>query len=423
MRLEVRPLSELNPAAYNPRRDLQPGDPMYERLAKSYEEFGLVEPLVWNRRTGHLVGGHQRLKVLIERGVTETTVSVVDLPVEQEKALNIALNKIQGEWNESKLAELLTDLVGVEGLDIEVTGFDLPETDSLLAKVAAGLGPDPKPESFDQPAAEERALEQPVESAITKPGDILTLGAEPRTAHRLCCGDSTDPDTVRAFMKNDRAQLFATDPPYLVGYQSKSWDDAALQPDLYELFTEIAAEHALKPDAAWYCWHASRNAPLLFDAWERLGVLPHCQIIWDKQRPTPGRSWYGWAHEPCLMGWKQGYPPPRRADDKPSTVWRFPSPSGADRTDHPTPKPLELFEIPMRQHTRPGEICFDPFAGSGTQVIAAQRLGRRCFAIERDPRYCDLIVRRWIEYVGEAAAGDELVEKYGVLTAAREDAA
>ncbi len=135
MDLHSIPIDRINPAPYNPRRDLQPGDPDYEKLARSIDEFGCVEPLVWNRRTGHLVGGHQRFKVLLARGATEVEVSVVDLPPDREKALNIALNKISGDWDPRKLAELLDELVQVPDFDVELTGFDLPDADALIAEV------------------------------------------------------------------------------------------------------------------------------------------------------------------------------------------------------------------------------------------------------------------------------------------------
>ena len=148
-------------------------------------------------------------------------------------------------------------------------------------------------------------------------------------------------------------------------------------------------------------------------AWEKHGAFVHQQIVWAKDRPILNRSWYTWQHEPCFFGWVRPHKPPRRARNYPSTVWSIPTVRAGARTDHPTSKPVEVFEIPMKQHTFPGELCYEPFAGSGSQLIAAERLGRRCFACEISPRYCDVIVRRYIVYVGARSLPPELVERYG----------
>lgn len=424
-------VARINPAPYNPRRDLQPGEAEYVQIERSLSEFGLVQPLVWNRRTGHLVGGHQRLKVMIARGAREVDVCVVDLPPEKERALNLALNKVQGAWDQDKLARLLGELTATSALDLDLTGFGRSEIDGLLAtfdRASCTLGDD---SAFDA----ESALDT-TRPAVTAPGDLIVLGR-----HRLLCGDSTAHDDVRRLMGDERAVLFATDPPYLVGYDGTNhpgskasarasrnkdwsgtyavtWDDADGQSDLYDRFVAAAVECALRPDAAWYCWHASRRQAMVEAAWQKHGAFVHCQIIWAKNRPVLTRSWYAWQHEPCFFGWRQppnGHKPPRGEDPMRSTLWSLDTiHSGPRRPDHPTPKPVELFEIPMRQHTRPGDVCYEPFAGSGTQLIAAERLARRCLAMEISPHYCDVIVRRWINLVGVARAGSALVAKYHV---------
>lgn len=445
MQIRTIAVGRINPAPYNPRLDLRPGDPEYEKLRRSMGEFGLVEPLVWNRRTGHLVGGHQRFKVLLEEGAKHAEVSVVNLPPGKEKALNLALNKISGGWDEEKLARLLDELSRTPGLDLALTGFDPPEVDELLASLDLDNSGGGGPETFDLDA--ELAYKGPV---VTKPGELIALGR-----HLLLCGDCTSPEDVRRLIAaggHKRAALFATDPPYLVGYDGTNhprkkrmgsrewrvergreggrgrgspspstrhsptairavsqgnkdwsdsygvaWDDADANSDLYERFIRVAVDEAILPGAAWYCWHASRRQALLEHAWHKAGALAHCQIIWVKNRPVLTRTWYAWRHEPCLMGWMQGKKPARVEAAVRSTVWEFDTlPNGPERPDHPTPKPLELFEIPILQHTRPGETVYEPFAGSGTQLIAAERLARRCLALEISPRYCDVIVRRWL---------------------------
>lgn len=423
------PLERLKPAPYNPRVELKPGHPMYERLKLSLDSFGVVEPIVWNKRTGHVVGGHQRLSVMSDLGHREAEVVVVNLTPEREKALNLALNKIQGDWDEPKLATLLRDLGSLSDFDLGLTGFGQREIDELLARIPGvgdALGDDA---AFDAAAALD--TQNP---AVTKPGELLTLGR-----HRLLCGDSTKTADVRRLMGRERAILFATDPPYLVGYDGTNhpgakgttrpsknkdwsgsygvtWDDADANPELYDQFIGVAVAEALLPNAAWYCWHASRRQAMVEAAWQKHGAFVHCQIVWSKNRPVLTRTWYGWQHEPCFMGWRTGSKPPRVAKEVLSTIWSVDViPNGPERPDHPTPKPMELFEIPMRQHTVPGEVCYEPFAGSGTQIIAAERLARRCFAMEVSPHYCDLIVRRWIHLVGEARAGKTLSAHYRVL--------
>lgn len=416
MRIRTLAISKIKPAAYNPRKKLQKNDPEYQKLARSIDEFGLVEPLIWNRRTGNLVGGHQRLEVLIGNGASEVEVSVVNLSLEKEKALNIALNQIQGEWDEQKLAELLEELARTPDFDVALTGFHPPEVEHLLGEMLDKDSNRPgREDDFDIDAALD--LKHP---AVTKPGQLLELGE-----HRLLCGDSTDPDQVRTVMCGQRAILFATDPPYLVGYDGTNhpgkrdakkdknknwsgsygitWDDADANPDLYDKFIRTAVDVAICPNAAWYCWHASRRQAMVESTWEKYGAFVHQQIIWVKDRPILTRSWFTWQHEPCFFGWKRQQKPPRIADDYPSTIWHIPTVPVGQKTDHPTSKPIEVFAIPMRQHTRRGEICYEPFCGSGSQLIAAEKLGRRCFAIEISPHYCDVIVRRWIDYVGPRA--------------------
>ena len=177
MQIESIPIERINPAAYNPRLDLKPGDPDYERLKRSMEEFGFVEPLVWNRRTGNLVGGHQRLKILAERGAGHVDVSVVDLPPERERSLNVALNKIRGDWDERKLADLLTGLAAIPDFDVSLTGFDATEITHLLD----GLAALDEEDGFDLGDALDAGAGQP---PVTQPGELIELGR-----HRLLCGD------------------------------------------------------------------------------------------------------------------------------------------------------------------------------------------------------------------------------------------
>ena len=225
-------------------------------------------------------------------------------------------------------------------------------------------------------------------------------------------------------MRGEKAALFATDPPYLVDYDgtnhpqsfsgggnkdwsgsyATTWDDADKNSDLYDKFIAAAVPH-LRENAPWYCWHASRRQAMLEAAWTKAGAFVHCQIIWVKNRPILTRTWYLWQHEPCLMGWiKSKKPKAIEGAERESTVWNVDTiPNGDERPEHPTPKPLELFAVPMKQHTLAGEVCYEPFSGSGTQIIAAEQLGRRCFAMEIQPLYVDVAIRRWEKLTGKQA--------------------
>lgn len=445
-------IDRYSPARYNPRKAYKPGEPEYEKLKRSNEEFGYVDPVIVNKRTGNVVGGHLRLQILKDRGDPHIDVSVVDLSAAKEKALNIALNKIQGEFDQAKLAALLDELGRASELDLQLTGFDLPEAQDLIGRFIDAGAAATALDGFDE-ATELGAAKGP---PITKPGEIIELGRDPKLRHRLLCGDCTDAAAVRQLMQGQRGALIATDPPYLVDYDGTNhpgtkpphklkagqrntknkdwsktygvtWDDADANLDLYDKFIAIAVAEAVAPNAGWYVWHASRRQAMLEAALNKSGIAVHCQIVWTKNRPVLTRTWYSWQHEPCLMGWLK--PPkgkkPRRVDKSVlSTVWQFDTiPSGPERPDHPTPKPLALFEIPIRQHTLPGEVVYEPFAGSGTQIMAAQKLGRRCFACEVSPVYCDLIVRRFISAFGEAAVDPRLAKRYRPGTAKKEAAA
>ena len=206
MLIEKKNVAELLPADYNPRKDLRPGDPEYEKLKRSIEQFGYVEPVIWNATTGRVVGGHQRLKVLQDMGMTEVDCVVVEFDEEREKALNVALNKISGEWDNDKLALLIADLQGAD-FDVSLTGFEPAELDDLFKEdVKDGI----KEDDFDVDAE----LAKPT---ITKSGDLWCLGP-----HRLLCGDSTKPESYELLMAGKKANLVVTDPPYNVNYEGSA---------------------------------------------------------------------------------------------------------------------------------------------------------------------------------------------------------
>jgi DNA modification methylase len=296
------------------------------------------------------------------------------------------------------------------------------ETDSdavrrMLDGLAKEYGAQPGPKPLDDPGPNLEEAEELRKKWGVALGQLWTLGE-----HRLLCGDSTNLVDVTRLMNGERAILFATDPPYLVGYDGTNhpgtrpktntdwsetygttWDeaDAKQNCDLYERFIKTAVDVAILPNAAWYCWHASRRQRMVEEAWEKNGAFVHQQIIWSKpNRPILTRSWYLWSHEPCFFGWLKGKKPPKETVDYGRTVWEIEGLNNAERPDHPTPKPLDCFSIPMRQHTVVGDVCYEPFSGSGSQIIAGEREGRRVYAMEISPAYVAVTLERWAEATG-----------------------
>ncbi len=419
MQIERISIDRINPAPYNPRVDLQPGDPDYQRLSKSIESFGCVEPLIWNRRSGNLVGGHQRLKILRARGDTEADVSVVDLPPAKEKALNVALNKISGDWDPRKLAELLEELTQLPEFDIELTGFDLPDADALIAEILHASDQD---EDFDVEAAL-----RPDEPAVTQPGDLIELGR-----HRLICGDSTEGAVFEQLLEDRKVDLLFTDPPYNVDYyggnrptpesarpkRSRQWkriySDNLNQDQYVEWLRAVFANARdfMSGGGAFYIWNGHRQFGPMHLMLEELGLKISCVITWAKESFAIGYGDYNQQTEFCLYGWlpakgsHKWYGPSNE-----STLWQV----HRDPTrsyEHPTQKPLELAERAIRNSTRGGELVLDTFLGSGTTLIAAERLGRVCYGVEIDPHYCDVIARRYIAFVGESKVERQLIERY-----------
>ena len=389
MIIEKKKATELLPANYNPRKDLKPGDPEYEKLKRSIEQFGYVEPVIWNKATGRVVGGHQRLKVLMDMGHTEVDCVVVELSEEKEKALNIALNKISGEWDKDKLALLITDLQGAD-FDVSLTGFDPAEIDDLFKdSMKDGV----KEDDFDV-AAE---LEKPT---ITKTGDIWTLGR-----HRLICGDSTKEETFQQLMAGKKVNLVITDPPYNVNYegsagkiQNDNMADAAFYDFLLAAFQNT--EGVMADDASIYVFHADTEGLNFRKAFADAGFYLSGCCIWKKQSLVLGRSPYQWQHEPCLYGWKKKGKHLWYTGRKESTIWEFDKPK--KNGDHPTMKPIPLLAYPIMNSSLTNSLVIDPFGGSGSTLIACEQTDRICYTIELDEKFCDVIVKRYIEQVGTA---------------------
>lgn len=389
MRIETLETKHLLPAEYNPRKDLKPGDPEYDKLKRSVEEFGYVEPIIWNRATGHVVGGHQRLKVLQDLGLDEVECVVIDMDQEREKALNIALNKISGDWDKDKLALLIADLQGSD-FDVSLTGFSPAELDDLFKDaLQEGILDD----DFDV----EKELQNP---PVTKQGDLWQLGP-----HRLVCGDSTKPETYDLLMAGKLANLVVTDPPYNVNYEGSAGKikndhlaDSAFYQFLLDAFT--LTEKAMAKDASIYVFHADTEGLNFRKAFQEAGFYLSGTCIWKKQSLVLGRSPYQWQHEPILFGWKRTGKHAWYADRKQTTIWEFEKPR--KNGDHPTMKPVPLLAYPILNSSLSNCLVLDPFGGSGSTLIACQQTERVCCTIELDEKFCDVIVKRYIEAVGSS---------------------
>lgn len=390
MTIETIKVERLLPADYNPRKDLKPGDAEYEKLKRSIEQFGYVEPVIWNKTTGRVVGGHQRLKVLLDMGITEVECVVVEMDEEKEKALNIALNKISGEWDKDKLALLISDLQGTD-FDVSLTGFEPAEIDALFKDT---LKDGVKEDDFDVDAE----LQKPT---VTRPGDVWTLGR-----HRLVCGDSTKAETFDLLMAGKKANLVVTDPPYNVNYEGSAGKikndnmaDEAFYNFLLAAFKNTEA--VMADDASIYVFHADTEGLNFRRAFSDAGFYLSGTCIWKKQSLVLGRSPYQWQHEPVLFGWKKKGKHQWYTGRKESTIWEFDKPK--KNSDHPTMKPISLLAYPIMNSSMSNTLVLDPFGGSGSTLIACEQTDRSCFTIELDEKFCDVIVKRYIEQVGSDA--------------------
>ena len=391
MLIKQLPIAELKPAAYNPRKDLQSGDPEYEKLKRSLTEFGYVEPVIWNQTTGNVVGGHQRLKVLEDLGHNTVDVIVVELDETREKALNIALNKISGEWDNDKLALLIADL-DASDFDAELTGFDDAEIAQLIGSLDEGEVED---DEFDLTAALEAAT-------FVERGDVWTVGR-----HRLVCGDATSADDIATLMDGKRANLVLTDPPYNVAFESGSGlsikNDKMNGDKFYDFllsaFTNMAG--VCEKGASAYVFHADTEGLNFRHAFAEAGFYLSGCCIWVKDSLVLGRSPYQWQHEPVLYGWVKTGKHRWYADRKQTTIWNFAKPRR--NADHPTSKPLDLLAYPIGNSTQANAIVLDTFAGSGSTLMAAEATDRIAYCMELDEKYASVILRRYAEHTGDSA--------------------
>lgn len=379
-------IDSLVPAEYNPRKKLKPGDTEFEKIKNSINEFGYVDPIIVNKDLT-VIGGHQRISVLKTLGYTEIDCVIIDIDKTKEKALNIALNKISGEWNKELLADLIKDLQKLD-YDVSFTGFEPPEIDELFNDVHSK---EIKEDDFDV----EKELQEP---AVTRKGDVWLLGR-----HRLVCGDSTDSNVYSILMEGKKANLVVTDPPYNVAYEAKAGkiqNDNLKDEDFYSFllkaFTNMA--DCMEKDASIYVFHADTEGLNFRKAFKDAGLYLSGVCIWAKQSLVLGRSPYQWKHEPVLFGWRKDGMHKWYSDRKQSTIWNFDRPSKNDL--HPTMKPISLCAYPITNSSMSNCIVLDPFGGSGSTLIACEQTNRVCHTIELDEKYADVIVKRYIEQKG-----------------------
>lgn len=388
MRIEKIDILKLNPAKYNPRKDLKPGDPEYEKLKQSIKKFGVVEPIVWNKRSGNIVGGHQRYKIFKNMGITKIECVVVDLDELHEKALNVALNKISGEFDIPVLTDLLKDLDSYD-FDVSLTGFDEDEILNLF------INTDEK-EIKDDEYDINKALEK---ESFVNPGDLWQLGK-----HRMLCGDATNKENLKKLMGQEKANLVVTDPPYNVDFESASGlkikNDKQSSEKFYNflLFSFKNMAQHLAEGASAYVFHADTEGLNFRKAFIDAGFHLSGVCIWAKNSFVMGRSPYQWCHEPILYGWLKTGRHKWYAGRSESTIWHYDKPK--KNSEHPTMKPIPLLCYPIKNSSAVNSIILDSFAGSGSTLMACEQMKRICFCMELDPKYASVIVRRYVKFCG-----------------------
>ena len=389
-------IGDLRPDPFNPRRI---SDAELEALTRSIQEFGLVAPIIARREDRTVIGGHQRLVAARRLGWKTLPVIFLDLGVEQARLLNLALNKISGQWDTELLAQMLADLKPVEDIDLSLSGFGEDEIAKLLKSLEA-RDKRSRPETFDLEAAWEEAQRAP---GVTR-GEIWRLGD-----HRVICGDATDSEAVSRLVGAQRANMAFTDPPYNVDLghhggasrtgRRRTIANDALAPAEWEAFCRAWVQNLLAHvDGALYICMSTREWPVVSRVLEELGGHWSDTVIWSKDRFTLGRADYQRQYEPIWYGWREGASHHWCGDRDQGDVWTIPRPAESEL--HPTMKPLALVERAIENSSRAGDLVLDLFLGSGTSVIAAERTGRICYGMELDPHYGRIAIARWEAFTG-----------------------
>jgi len=413
---EIR-LDDFQFTSYNPRIDLKPGDAEYKSIERSMDEFGILGLPVVNIRTHHVISGEQRIKILKAKGITRIEAFVVDFSLEKEKAACLAMNKVGGTWDKEKLSALLDELSKIPDFDINITGFETAEISQIFDR----YGKQKDADDYDFQASVES-----ITTPKTTRGDIIELGN-----HRVLCGNSTTSDDVMRLMNGETAKLVNFDPPYNIAYlggsrpnpksarpkRSRNWSaiySDNLSQDEYEeflkkLFTNM--DKVLEPGCSFYVWNSHYQFAPMHRLLTELGYHIGCVITWAKPNFAISYGDYHQQTEFCLYGWKEGEKHRWYGGVSESSLWEIKR-DPTSQYVHPTQKPCELAARAIRNSSQRGDIVLDLCLGSGSTLLAAESLGRRCFGIELDPKYCDAIARRYSVFVGKDKVSKEVASKY-----------
>jgi len=399
MQIEQIGIATLIPFAKNSRTH---SDAQVAQIAASIREFGFTNPVLIDEANG-IIAGHGRVMAARKLKMSEVPcIRLAHLTDAQKRAYVIADNKLalNAGWDEAMLKLELADLKALD-FDLDLTGFNADEIDALLAeKGTEGLtDPDDTPEP-------------PVEP-VTRLGDIWVCGQ-----HRVMCGSSLEMTAMERLCGEQRVDMLLTDPPYNVAYTGKTKDALTIQNDsmgdeAFRTFLRdafVTADAVLKPGAVFYVWHADSEGYNFRGACRDAGWQVRQCLIWQKNSMVMGRQDYHWQHEPCLYGWKDGAGHLWASDRKQTTLLKFDRPSRSE--DHPTMKPVALFEYQLLNNTKGGDIVLDSFGGSGTTLIAAEKNGRIARIMELDPKYVDVIVKRWEDFTGQKAVLESTGEPF-----------
>lgn len=399
MQIEQIGIATLIPFAKNSRTH---SDAQVAQIAASIREFGFTNPVLIDEANG-IIAGHGRVMAARKLKLTEVPcIRLAHLTDAQKRAYVIADNKLalNAGWDEAMLKLELADLKALD-FDLDLTGFNTDEIDALLAeKGTEGLtDPDDTPEP-------------PVEP-VTRLGDVWVCGQ-----HRVMCGSSLEMTAMERLCGKQRVDMLLTDPPYNVAYTGKTKDALTIQNDsmgdeAFRTFLRdafVTADAVLKPGAVFYVWHADSEGYNFRGACKDAGWQVRQCLIWQKNSMVMGRQDYHWQHEPCLYGWKDGAGHLWASDRKQTTLLKFDRPSRSE--DHPTMKPVALFEYQLLNNTKGGDIMLDSFGGSGTTLIAAEKNGRIARVMELDPKYVDVIVKRWEDFTGQKAVLESTGEPF-----------
>ena len=384
--MQLVPIEKLVPYVNNARTH---SPEQVNKLRSSLREFGFINPVIIDRDYG-VIAGHGRILAAKEENIKEVPCVFADhLTEAQKKAYIIADNRMAMDagWDE-ELLRVEIEALQAEAFDLSLTGFDEKELSDLFKDDT-----DVEDDDFDV----DSELKEP---AVTQMGDVWTLGR-----HRLVCGDSTKEETYETLMQGQKANLVITDPPYNVNYEGtagKIKNDNMADDKFYQFLLDafVNMEKVMANDASIYVFHADTEGLNFRKAFSDAGFYLSGCCIWMKPSLVLGRSPYQWQHEPCLYGWKKKGKHQWYSDRKQTTIWSFEKTK--KNTDHPTMKPIPLLAYPIKNSSMSNTLVLDPFGGSGSTLIACEQTDRSCYTIELDEKFCDVIVKRYIEQVGSA---------------------